>query len=484
MLRQAQYDVLFQSIRINIPTICNEHTPDTAESRSGRRLGPHIMSKQNTVAIVGRPNVGKSTLFNRLVGQRKAIMDNESGVTRDRHYGYGDWIGKNFTVIDTGGYVHNSEDIFEGEINKQVKLAIEEADVVLFMVDAEAGVHGLDEEFAHVLRRYLGKKPIYLVANKADTNLRANGVGEFYSLGLGNDEIFAISSQNGHGTGELLDAMVSHFDDPGIEEPESEIPRIAVVGRPNVGKSSLVNLLLGEDRSIVTDIAGTTRDAISARYNAFGKEFILVDTAGLRRKAKVSEDIEFYANMRSLRALEEADVCIVMLDASRGIEAQDVNIITLADKNRKGIVILVNKWDLVENKDTNTAKEFEAKILEKIAPIAYIPVIFISVLNKQRVHKAIETAIEVYQNKRRKIPTSQLNDVMLAEIEKYGPPALKGKMIRIKYVTQLPTHNPVFAFFANLPQYVQTNYVRYLENRMREHFDFTGVPIGIVFRKK
>ncbi len=442
------------------------------------------MSKQNTVAIVGRPNVGKSTLFNRLVGQRKAIMDNESGVTRDRHYGYGDWIGKNFTVIDTGGYVHNSEDIFEGEINKQVKLAIEEADVILFMVDADAGVHGLDEEFAQVLRRYIGKKPIYLVANKADTNLRANGVGEFYSLGLGDGEIYAISSANGHGTGELLDAVVSNFDDPGEEEPESEIPRIAVVGRPNVGKSSLVNLLLGEDRSIVTEIAGTTRDSISARYNAFGKEFILVDTAGLRRKAKVSEDVEFYANMRSLRALEECDVCIVMLDASRGIEAQDVNIITLADKNRKGIVILVNKWDLVEDKDTNTAKEFEAKILEKIAPISYIPVIFISVLNKQRVHKAIETAIEVYGNKRRKIPTSQLNDVMLKEIEKYGPPALKGKMIRIKYVTQLPTHNPVFAFFANLPQYVQTNYVRYLENRMREHFDFTGVPIGIVFRKK
>ena len=442
------------------------------------------MTKQNPVAIVGRPNVGKSTLFNRLVGQRKAIMDNESGVTRDRHYGYGDWIGKNFTVIDTGGYVHNSEDIFEGEINKQVKLAIEEADVILFMVDAEAGVHGLDEEFAHVLRRYIGKKPIYMVANKADTNLRANGVGEFYSLGLGDGEIYAVSSANGHGTGELLDAVVRNFSDPGEEEPESEIPRIAVVGRPNVGKSSLVNLLLGEDRSIVTEIAGTTRDSISARYNAFGKEFILVDTAGLRRKAKVSEDVEFYANMRSLRALEEADVCIVMLDASRGIEAQDVNIITLADKNRKGIVILVNKWDLIEDKDTNTAKEFEAKILEKIAPIAYIPVIFISVLNKQRVHKAIETAIEVYHNKRRKIPTSQLNDVMLKEIEKYGPPALKGKMIRIKYVTQLPTHNPVFAFFANLPQYVQTNYTRYLENRMREHFDFTGVPIGIVYRKK
>ena len=442
------------------------------------------MSKQNTVAIVGRPNVGKSTLFNRLVGQRKAIMDNESGVTRDRHYGYGDWIGKNFTVIDTGGYVHNSEDIFEGEINKQVKLAIEEADVILFMVDADAGVHGLDEEFAHVLRRYIDKKPIYLVANKADTNLRANGVGEFYSLGLGDGEIYAISSANGHGTGELLDAVVANFDDPGEEEPESEIPRIAVVGRPNVGKSSLVNLLLGEDRSIVTEIAGTTRDSVSARYNAFGNEFILVDTAGLRRKAKVSEDVEFYANMRSLRALEECDVCIVMLDASRGIEAQDVNIITLADKNRKGIVILVNKWDLVENKETNTAKDFEAKILEKIAPIAYIPVVFISVLNKQRVHKAIETAIEVYHNKRRKIPTSQLNDIMLKEIEKYGPPALKGKMIRIKYVTQLPTHNPVFAFFANLPQYVQTNYVRYLENRMREHFDFTGVPIGILFRKK
>ncbi|MCC3155021.1 ribosome biogenesis GTPase Der [Hymenobacter sp. BT770] len=442
------------------------------------------MSTQNTIAIVGRPNVGKSTLFNRLVGQRKAIMDNESGVTRDRHYGYGDWIGKNFTVIDTGGYVHNSEDIFEGEINKQVKLAIEEADVVLFMVDADAGVHGLDEEFAHVLRRYIGKKPIYLVANKADTNLRANGVGEFYSLGLGDGEIYAISSANGHGTGELLDAVVSHFEDPGVEEPESDIPRIAVVGRPNVGKSSLVNLLLGEDRSIVTEIAGTTRDSISARYNAFGNEFILVDTAGLRRKAKVSEDVEFYANMRSLRALEECDVCIVMLDASRGIEAQDVNIISLADKNRKGIVILVNKWDLVENKETNTAKDFEAKILEKIAPISYIPVIFISVLNKQRVHKAIETAIEVYHNKRRKIPTSQLNDIMLKEIEKYGPPALKGKMIRIKYATQLPTHNPVFAFFCNLPQYVQANYTRYLENRMREHFDFTGVPIGIVFRKK
>ncbi|AMJ64426.1 ribosome biogenesis GTPase Der [Hymenobacter sp. PAMC 26628] len=438
----------------------------------------------NTIAIVGRPNVGKSTLFNRLVGQRKAIMDNESGVTRDRHYGHGDWIGKNFTVIDTGGYVHGSDDIFEGEIRKQVKLAIDEADVVLFMVDADAGVHGLDEEFAQVLRPYLNKKPILLVANKADTNARAHASGEFYALGMGDGEIFAISSANGHGTGELLDEVVRHFPEAGEEEPDSGVPKIAVVGRPNVGKSSFVNLLLGTERSIVTDIAGTTRDAISTRYNVFGHDFILVDTAGLRRKAKVSEDIEFYANMRSLRALEECDVCVVLIDATRGIESQDVNIIGLADKNRKGVVILVNKWDLVENKETNTTKEFEEKIYSKLAPIAYPPIVFISVLTKQRVHKAIETAVQVFENKRRKIPTSQLNDVMLKEIERYPPPALKGKLVRIKYVTQLPTHNPVFAFFCNLPQYVQDSYARYLENRMREHFDFKGVPIGIVFRKK
>ncbi|RSK42929.1 ribosome biogenesis GTPase Der [Hymenobacter perfusus] len=439
---------------------------------------------KNTIAIVGRPNVGKSTLFNRLVGQRKAIMDNESGVTRDRHYGYGDWTGKYFTVIDTGGYVHNSDDIFEGEINKQVKLAIDEADVVLFMVDADTGVHHLDEEFASVLRRYQGKKPIYIIANKADTNARAHASGEFYTLGVGDGEIFPISSQSGSGTGDLLDAVVSHFEEEGIEEPDLGIPKIAVVGRPNVGKSSFVNLLLGTDRSIVTDIAGTTRDSIQARYNAFGKEFMLVDTAGLRRKTKVHEDVEFYSVLRSIRALEEADICVVMLDATRGIEAQDVNIIGLADKNRKGIVILVNKWDLIENKETNTAKEFEAKIMEKIAPIAYPPVIFVSVLTKQRVHKAIETAIEVYENKRRKIPTSELNEVMLKEIEKYPPPIQKGKLVRIKYVTQLPTHNPVFAFFCNLPQYVKESYTRYLENRLREKFDFTGVPIGIVFRKK
>ena len=439
---------------------------------------------KNTIAIVGRPNVGKSTLFNRLVGERKAIMDNESGVTRDRHYGYGDWIGKYYTVIDTGGYVHNSDDIFEGEINKQVKLAIDEADVVLFMVDVDAGLHPLDEEFASVLRRYQDQKPIYLVANKADNNARAHAAGEFYALGMGDGEIYSISSQTGSGTGDLLDAVVSHFEDEGVEEPDASVPKIAIVGRPNAGKSSFVNLLLGTDRSIVTDIAGTTRDSIQARYNAFGNEFLLVDTAGLRRKSKVHEDIEFYSVLRAVRAMEESDVCVVMLDATRGIEAQDVSIIALADKNRKGIVILVNKWDLIEDKETNTAKEFQEKILEKIAPIAYPPILFISVLTKQRVHKAIETAVMVYENKRRKIPTSELNEVMLKEVEKYPPPIQKGKLVRIKYVTQLPTYNPVFAFFCNLPQYVKESYTRYLENRLREHFDFTGVPIGIVFRKK
>ncbi|MGY2133771.1 ribosome biogenesis GTPase Der [Hymenobacter sp. HD11105] len=439
---------------------------------------------KNTIAIVGRPNVGKSTLFNRLVGQRKAIMDNESGVTRDRHYGYGDWTGKYYTVIDTGGYVHGSDDVFEEEIRKQVKLAIDEADVVLFMVDVDSGLHGLDEEFANVLRRYQGKKPIYLVANKADTNARAHAAGEFYALGVGDGDIFTISSQNGSGTGDLLDAVVSHFDDPWEEEPDSGLPKIAVLGRPNVGKSSLFNLLLGEERTIVTDIAGTTRDAIQTRYNAFGNEFILVDTAGLRRKNKVHEDIEFYSVLRSIRAMEESDVCIVMLDATRGIEAQDVNIIGLADRNRKGIVIVVNKWDLIEDKQTNTIKEFEEQIREKIAPISYPPIIFTSVLTKQRVHKAIETAVQVYQNKTKKVPTSQLNEVMLREIEAHQPPSVKGKMVRIKYVTQLPTHNPVFAFFCNLPQYVKESYTRYLENRLREHFDFTGVPIGIIFRKK
>ncbi len=424
--------------------------------------------------------MGKSTLFNRLIGQRKAIMDNVSGVTRDRSYGHGDWTGKYYTVIDTGGYVHGSEDIFESEINRQVELAMNEADVILFMVDVDAGLTGLDEEFANVLRRT--DKPVYVVANKADTNARMHQMGEFYALGVGID-IYPISSQSGSGTGELLDEVVKHFKDEGVEDPDAGIPKIAVLGRPNVGKSSFVNLLLGEERNIVTDRAGTTRDAIHARYNAFGKEFIIVDTAGLRRKSKVSEDIEFYSVLRSVRALEDADVCIVILDATRGIEAQDVNIIALAEKNRKGIVILVNKWDLVE-KDTHTTKQFEDEIYNRIAPISYVPIIFTSVVTKQRIHKAIEVAMEVYDNKTKKIPTSKLNDAMLPEIERYPPPAIKGKFVKIKYITQLPTHNPTFAFFCNLPQYVKESYVRYLENRMREHFGFTGVPIKLVFRKK
>jgi len=434
----------------------------------------------NIIAIVGRPNVGKSTLFNRLVGKRKAIMDNESGVTRDRSYGHGEWVGKFFTVIDTGGYVHGSDDIFESEINKQVELAIQEADVILFMVDVDAGLTGLDEEFANILRR--SDKPILIVANKADTTARAQQMNEFYTLGIG-EEIYPISSQSGSGTGELLDEVVRHFEDEGIEDPDAGIPKIAVLGRPNVGKSSFINLLLGVDRNIVTDVAGTTRDSIDSRYNAFGKEFIIVDTAGLRRKSKVSEDIEFYSVMRSVRALEDADVCIVMLDATRGIEAQDVNIIMLAEKNRKGIVILVNKWDLIE-KDTHSTKKFEEDILERIAPVKYVPVIFTSVLTKQRIHKAVEVAMDVYDKKTQKISTSRLNDKLLPDIERYPPPAIKGKLVKIKYITQLPTHNPTFAFFCNLPQYIKEPYQRYLENRLREHFDFTGVPVKLVFRKK
>ncbi|WP_114781970.1 ribosome biogenesis GTPase Der [Botryobacter ruber] len=434
----------------------------------------------NIIAIVGRPNVGKSTFFNRLIGQRKAIMDNVSGVTRDRSYGHGDWTGKFFTVIDTGGYVHGTDDIFEEEINKQVELAIKEADVILFMVDVDAGLTDLDKEFANVLRRT--DKPVYIVANKADTTERSQQIGEFYSLGVGID-IFPVSSQSGSGTGDLLDEVVKHFKDQGVEDPDAGIPKFAVLGRPNAGKSSFVNLLLGEERNIVTDIAGTTRDAIHSRYKAYGKEFIIVDTAGLRRKSKVSEDIEFYSVMRAVRALEDADVCIIMLDATRGIEAQDVNIISLAEKNRKGMVILVNKWDLVE-KDTLSTKRFEEEILERIAPIKYVPVIFTSVVTKQRVHKAIETAMEVYDRKTQKIPTSKLNDLVLPDIERYPPPAIKGKYVKIKYITQLPTHNPTFAFFCNLPQYIKEPYARYLENSIRKHFNFEGVPINLVFRKK
>lgn len=433
----------------------------------------------NILAIVGRPNVGKSTLFNRLIEQRKAIMDNQSGVTRDRHYGYGEWVGKNFTVIDTGGYVTGSDDIFEEAIRDQVELALDEASVILFMVDCTTGLTGLDEEFAKVIRGT--KKPLFIVANKADTTEKAYAIGEFYKLGLG--EVYPISSSNGSGTGELLDEVVKHFEHDDEENPEEGIPRIAILGRPNVGKSSFLNVLLGKERSIVTDIAGTTRDAINTRYKLFGKDFILTDTAGLRKKSKVKEDIEFYSVLRSIQALQESDVCIVMIDAERGIEAQDVNIIGLAVKHNKGIVIMVNKWDLVE-KDTNTVNKFRATIQERMPLQDYIPIIFTSVVKKQRIFQAIEKAVEVYENRQKRIPTSALNEKLLPEIENYPPPAFKGKYIKIKYITQLFLYMFTFVFFCNLPQYIKPPYERYLENKIREHFDFTGVPIRLFFRKK
>lgn len=433
----------------------------------------------NILAIVGRPNVGKSTLFNRLIEQRKAIMDNESGVTRDRHYGYGEWVGKYFTVIDTGGYVTGSEDIFEGAIRDQVELALEEATVILFMVDCTTGLTGLDEEFANVIRGT--KKPLFIVANKADTAEKAYAMGEFYKLGLG--EVYPISSSNGSGTGELLDEVVKHFEHDDEENPEEGIPRIAILGRPNAGKSSFLNVLLGKERSIVTDIAGTTRDAINTRYKLYGKDFILTDTAGIRKKSKVKEDIEFYAVLRSIQALQDSDVCIVMIDAERGIEAQDLNIIGLAIKHNKGIVIMINKWDLIE-KDTNTINKFKATIQERLPQQDYIPIIFTSVVKKQRIFQAIEKAVEVYENRQKRIPTSALNEKLLPEIENYPPPAFKGKYIKIKYITQLPLHTPTFAFFCNLPQYIKPPYERYLENKIRDHFDFTGVPIRLFFRKK
>ena len=433
----------------------------------------------NIVAIVGRPNVGKSTLFNRLVGERSAIMDNVSGVTRDRHYGHSDWSGKFFTVVDTGGYVTGSDDIFEEAIRDQVRLAVEEASVVLFVVDIDAGLTGLDEEFANVLRR--STKPVIIVANKADNTNRIHLTGDFYRLGF--DTIFPISASSGSGTGDLLDKVIEFFQDSGIEEPDSGVPKIAVLGRPNVGKSSFINVLLGEERSIVTDLAGTTRDAINARYKAYGKEFILVDTAGIRKKARVHEIIEFYSVMRSIKALEEADVCIVMLDADLGLEAQDVNIISLAHRRRKGIVLLVNKWDLIE-KDNKTHKQFVDDIKAKLGPMGYIPLLFISVVKKQRIFQAIEKAIEVHEDRRKKVSTSSLNDILLPVIEKTPPPALKGKYIKIKYITQLPTHTPTFAFFCNLPQYIKEPYERFLENKIRENFGFEGVPINVVFRQK
>ena len=430
------------------------------------------------VAIVGRPNVGKSTFFNRLIQRREAIVDSVSGVTRDRHYGKSDWNGRKFSLIDTGGYVIGSDDVFETEIDKQVELAIGEADVIIFMVDVESGVTPMDEDVAILLRKV--NKPVFLVVNKVDNNKRLENAVEFYSLGLG--EYFPIASTNGSGTGDLLDAVIESLPEETYQE-ESELPRFAVVGRPNAGKSSFINALIGEDRYIVTDIAGTTRDSIDTKYNRFGFEFNLVDTAGIRRKSKVKEDLEFYSVMRSVRAIENADVCLLVLDATRGFDGQVQNIFWLAQRNRKGIVILVNKWDLVE-KETNTMKSYEQMIRREIEPFTDVPIIFISVLNKQRIFKAIETAVKVFENRNKKIKTRELNDVMLPIIENNPPPAIKGKYVKVKFCTQLPTPQPQFAFFCNLPQYVKDPYKRFIENKLREEFDFNGVPITVYFRKK
>jgi GTPase len=443
----------------------------------GEASGETNMS--NIIAIVGRPNVGKSTLFNRMTESRKAIVDESAGVTRDRQYGKGVWNGIDFSIIDTGGYAVNSEDIFEGEIRKQVMLAIEEADVILFVVDVENGVTDMDEEVASVLRR--SNKNVFIAVNKVDNNKRIIDSHEFYSLGLG--ELFCISSMTGSGTGELLDAIVETFPKDDLEEIEENVPKFAIIGRPNVGKSSFINALIGEERNMVTDIAGTTRDAIHTRYNKFGHDFYLIDTAGLRKRTKVKEDVEFYSTMRSIRAIEDSDVCILILDAERGMEAQDVSIFHLIDRNKKGLVILVNKWDLIE-KDNSSTIEFTKQIKERISPFVDVPIMFISALSKQRILKALETAVEVYENRSKKIKTSELNEVMLKAIEAYPPPSIKGKFVKIKYVTQLPSQTPSFAFFANLPQYVKEAYRRYLENKIRESFNFSGVPIQIYIRKK
>ena len=432
----------------------------------------------NIVAIVGRPNVGKSTFFNRLIQKREAIVDAVSGVTRDRHYGKSDWNGKEFTLIDTGGYVENSDDVFQKEIDKQVALAVEEADAILFMVDSTDGITGMDNEVAQLLRR--SNKPLFLVANKADNGLRTTEAVEFYALGF--DTIYPVSAINGSGSGELLDALVAVLPE---EQPElgEGLPRLAVVGRPNAGKSSFINALIGEDRYIVTNVAGTTRDSIDTVYNQFGFEFKLVDTAGIRRKSKVKESIEFYYVMRSVRAIEHSDVCLLVVDATRGFDGQVQNIFWLAHSNNKVIVILVNKWDLIA-KDTATLRQFEKAIKEKIAPFTDVPIVFISAVNKQRIYKAIEVAQKVYESRSRRIPTRKLNDTLLPIIENNPPPALKGKYIRIKFCTQLPTAYPQFAFFCNLPQYVKDPYKRFLENQLREQFDFKGIPITIFFRKK
>jgi len=431
------------------------------------------------VAIVGRPNVGKSTLFNRLIKRREAIVDSVSGVTRDRNYGKSEWNGREFSVIDTGGYIKGSDDVFEGEIRKQVELAIDEADVIMFITDVEEGITPMDEEVAKLLRKVT--KPVMLVINKVDNSMRENDALEFYNLGLG--EYTTISSTSGSGTGDLLDKLMEFMPENPGEIIDEELPRFAVVGRPNAGKSSFINALIGEDRYIVTDIAGTTRDSIDTRFSKFGFDFNLVDTAGIRKKSRVKEDLEFYSVMRSVRAIEHCDVCILIVDASRGFEGQDQSIFWLAEKNRKGVVVLVNKWDLVE-KDTKTAKAFEDKIRQEIEPFTDVPILFISVLNKQRLLKALETAVEVFENRKRRIPTSKFNEFMLDLIQKFPPPATKGKYVKIKYCMQLPTPVPQFVFFANLPQYVKESYKRFLENKMREQYNFSGVPIDIYIREK
>ncbi len=436
-----------------------------------------------TLAITGRPNVGKSTFFNRLLEQRKAIVDDVSGVTRDRQYGVAEWTGKTFNVIDTGGFVANGTDIFEKEIRKQVMIAVEEANAIIFMCDAATGVTDLDQSMAQVLRK--SAKPVFLVVNKVDNHERLLEASEFYSLGF--EKIFFVSSISGSGTGEILDEVVSHIgedDDAALEYGElAALPKFSIMGQPNVGKSSLLNALVGGERTIVSDIAGTTRDTIHTRYNLFGKDFVLIDTAGIRKKAKVHEDLEFYSVIRAIKAMDDADVCLLLIDAEKGLTGQDLSIFALAEKKGKGIVVLVNKWDLME-KGTNTARDYEKELKNKFAPFTDVPVLFISAKDKTRIHKAVETALEVYGRRSAKIPTSQLNEVMLKAVEGYHPPMVRGNSIKIKYVTQLPTHTPTFAFFSNFPDDIKTPYKNYLENKLRESFDFTGVPIRLYFRKK